>query len=572
MTAKPWPWRGCNTPTLSRFTKSARLPARPSSPWSLSTAKAWRAACTAHRCRLAQAAALVEILARAMHYAHEKGVIHRDLKPSNIMMRPADGTVEPVIVDFGLARCIEPGSARLTASGLSIGTWQYMTPEQLCGEPDALGPGCDIYALGVIMYELLTGRLPFDAPGQVVRGNPAPPSSCRADVDPRLEAICLKAMAASSAARYASMGDLAWAPGGLLAFETCDGWSGQPGAEQCGQGRHDAGSDGARPAACRRGCHVPGPDAGAGALADGTPAQRVTKSTRVAIDRSPPPARPRVWSNQLVVTGIAFALITSRNRVRGRRGSSRAYRGRNRTTRPSNRRLTRAGLSGYRKRSLRSEVRSLDEPFPPTHDFRDVVHVGPQRLNCTGPNGVSADDVRRAQEAWAKYLGRDVEENVEIADGVTMTFVLVPPGKFLMGSPPDEEGKNGRYPNETLHEVTLTEPFDLGKYEVTQAQYAALTGKSPSYYKGSDRPVEQVTWDEADAFGRDLTKKLSDRHVYRLATEAEWEYSCRGGRPSSEPFGIGDGRSLTSRDANFNNTRRTDQQSRLLRGQRAGAV
>jgi formylglycine-generating enzyme required for sulfatase activity len=66
--------------------------------------------------------------------------------------------------------------------------------------------------------------------------------------------------------------------------------------------------------------------------------------------------------------------------------------------------------------------------------------------------------------------------------------------------------------------------------------------------------VEQVTWNEADAFGRDLTKKLSDRHVYRLATEAEWEYSCRGGRPSSIPFGVGDGRSLTQRDANINNS------------------
>jgi formylglycine-generating enzyme required for sulfatase activity len=180
--------------------------------------------------------------------------------------------------------------------------------------------------------------------------------------------------------------------------------------------------------------------------------------------------------------------------------------------------------------------------------------MGTQPLNCTGSNGVSGDDVRRAQEAWVKYLGRDVEENVEIANGVIMTFVLVPPGKFLMGSPPHEKGKNGRYPNETLHEVTLTEPFDLGKYEVTQAQYAALTGKSPSYFKGSNRPVEQVTWDDAEAFGRGLTKKLSDGHVYRLATEAGWEYSCRGGRPSSEPFGIGDDRSLTSRDANFNNT------------------
>jgi formylglycine-generating enzyme required for sulfatase activity len=137
---------------------------------------------------------------------------------------------------------------------------------------------------------------------------------------------------------------------------------------------------------------------------------------------------------------------------------------------------------------------------------------------------------------------------------VTTTFVLVPPGMFFMGSAPDEKGKNGRYPNETLHVVTLTEPFDLGKYEVTQAQYAALTGKSPSYYEGSNRPVEHVTWDEAVAFGRGLTKKLSDRHVYRPATEAEWEYSCRGGRPASEPFGIGDGLSLTWRDANFDNT------------------
>jgi serine/threonine protein kinase len=150
-------------------------------------------------------------LARALKTAHAKNVIHRDLKPSNIMLREADGTLEPVIVDFGLARRIDPGTQRLTQAGLVIGTWQYMTPEQLCGEPDALGPGCDIYALGVIMYELLTGRLPYDAPGQVVRGNAAAPSTLRADIDPRLEAICLKAMAATSAERYASMGDLATA-------------------------------------------------------------------------------------------------------------------------------------------------------------------------------------------------------------------------------------------------------------------------------------------------------------------------------------------------------------------------
>jgi serine/threonine protein kinase/formylglycine-generating enzyme required for sulfatase activity len=184
---------------------------------------------------------------------------------------------------------------------------------------------------------------------------------------------------------------------------------------------------------------------------------------------------------------------------------------------------------------------------------RDAVRAGPQPLDCTGPDGVNAADVRRAQEAWAKYLGRQVEAKIEIANGVTIAFELVPPGKFLMGSPPNEMGKNGRYHNESIHEVTLTQPFDMGKYEVTQAQYQALTGTSPSFYKGSDRPVEQVTWKDADAFGRGLTKKLSDGHVYRLATEAEWEYSCRGGRPVSVAFGVGDGRNLTARDANFNN-------------------
>jgi formylglycine-generating enzyme required for sulfatase activity/serine/threonine protein kinase len=495
-----------------------------------------------------QAAALVEILARAMQYAHDKGVIHRDLKPSNIMMRQADGTDEPVIVDFGLARCIEPGSARLTATGLSIGTWQYMTPEQLCGEPDALGPGCDIYALGVIMYELLTGRLPYDAAGQVVRGNPAPPSCCRTDVDPRLEAICLKAMAASSTARHASMGDLASAltdylrsrhatagPGNLVT-NTVD-------KAAIFQARTAPGPLPADKAAMFQArALVPGP------LADGTSAQRMRKATRVAIERPPPPARPRVWSNHLLVTGIACALIPIAIGFWAKSTTSTQVRHApsvNASQRETGKKREAAGGN-------RVEKSQQPSPLPP--DSRDMVHVGPQPLNCTGPDGVSADVVRRAQEAWAKYLGRDVEEHVEIASGATLTFVLVPPGKFLMGSPPDERGKNGRYANETLHVVTLTEPFDMGKYEVTQAQYAALTGHSPSYHKGSNRPVEQVTWDDADAFGRDLTKKLSDRHVYRLATEMEWEYSCRGGRPSSEPFGIGDGRSLTSRDANLNGT------------------
>ncbi len=181
-----------------------------------------------------------------------------------------------------------------------------------------------------------------------------------------------------------------------------------------------------------------------------------------------------------------------------------------------------------------------------------TVLVRPVSLDCTGRDGVSTGEVQQAQAAWAKFLGRPVEETVDLPGGVKMTFVLVPPGKFRMGSPEDEKERQADDRDEALHEVTLTEPFDLGKTEVTQAQYQALGLENPSKFKGADRPVEQVSWEEARDWAAQLTRKRADRYLYRLPTEAEWEYSCRGGRPSSCPFGIGDGRELSSRAANFN--------------------
>jgi formylglycine-generating enzyme required for sulfatase activity len=187
---------------------------------------------------------------------------------------------------------------------------------------------------------------------------------------------------------------------------------------------------------------------------------------------------------------------------------------------------------------------------PAGSDGRETAPAaaGPAPLDCTGPEGVSPAEVKEAQAAWAKYLGRQVEEEVEVAPGVRMTFVLVPPGRFFMGSPWTEVGRG----DETLHEVTLTEPFDLGKTEVTQAQYRALTGDNPSHFRGDDLPVESVRWGEARDYADLLTKKRGDQRVYRLPTEAEWEHACRGGRPSSQPFGVGDGKTLSSREANFN--------------------
>jgi serine/threonine protein kinase len=154
-----------------------------------------------------EAAVLVRKLALAMQYAHAHGVIHRDLKPSNVALERG----EPVILDFGLAR---QGDSRLTLEGSVMGTPAYMAPEQVEGDVAAIGPTCDIYSLGAVLYELLSGRPPFDGPpmatlAKILNEIPAPVRELAPEVDPRLEAICLKCLAKDRADRWPDMAALA---------------------------------------------------------------------------------------------------------------------------------------------------------------------------------------------------------------------------------------------------------------------------------------------------------------------------------------------------------------------------
>ena len=163
------------------------------------------------------AALLVYKIAGALQEAHQKGVIHRDLKPANVMINQRR---EPVVMDFGLARR-SASDVRVTRSGLIIGTPAYMPPEQVTGDNKAIGPASDVYSLGVILYEMLTGKLPFDGPvaavlGQIMVQQPEPPSRHAPDCDPALEAICLKAMAKKVGDRYASMSEFREALGAYL--------------------------------------------------------------------------------------------------------------------------------------------------------------------------------------------------------------------------------------------------------------------------------------------------------------------------------------------------------------------
>jgi serine/threonine protein kinase len=139
----------------------------------------------------AEAAALVRTLARAMHAAHEKGVVHRDLKPANVLLA-ADGT--PKVTDFGLAKSLDEEGH--TQTGEIMGTPSYMAPEQAGGDKRQIGPTTDVYALGAILYELLTGRPPFRGPTpldtilQVVSDEPVPPRRLQPKAPCDLERVC----------------------------------------------------------------------------------------------------------------------------------------------------------------------------------------------------------------------------------------------------------------------------------------------------------------------------------------------------------------------------------------------
>ena len=156
---------------------------------------------------------------------------------------------------------------------------------------------------------------------------------------------------------------------------------------------------------------------------------------------------------------------------------------------------------------------------------------------ATGPSlaiaPFAATKARQHQQSWADHLGVPIEST----NSIGMKFMVIPPGEFMMGSP---ETEARRVDDESQHRVTITKPFYLGETEVTQEQYQKVMGTNPSRFKGPQKPVETVSWDDAVEFCRKLSAIPAEKtagHVYRLPTEAEWEYACRSGTTTSYSFG-----------------------------------
>jgi len=415
-----------------------------------------------------EAARIVRDVAEAVQHAHLRGIIHRDLKPANILI---DGTGRPRVTDFGLARKSDVVGA-LTTDGSIIGTPSYMSPEQASGRTARIGPACDIYSLGAVLFHLLTGQPPFTGSNvleiirQVCEDAPKALRDVDASLPEPLEAICLNCLAKDPQDRYPM----------------------------------------------------------AAALADDL--NRFLQREAIAQPSERRHAASPKWIRRPVAVGIVGAVVV----------------------------LLSGAAVWTRSLAPRSSVTAQV-----ADDGRPALLIAP----------FDKDEAKAKRAAWAQYQQIDEERK----NSIDMQLVLIPAGRFLMGSPETDDELMDVFPyaaeqrfagERPVHRVTISRPFYLSKYEVTKGLFKKFADESsyktdaekdgkggwgytgdkdkPFAYRptftwrdwgveqGDTSPVVNVSHNDAVAFCEWLSKKEGKK--YRLPTEAEWEYACRAGTTS----------------------------------------
>jgi formylglycine-generating enzyme required for sulfatase activity/serine/threonine protein kinase len=540
---------------------------------------------------------LVSTIAVTLQAMHERGLMHRDLKPANVLLKHGH---EPILMDFGLARAFGQQATRLTGTGAMVGTPPYMPPEQINGDPQAMGPGSDIYGLGVILFELLTGRLPFEAPtlqalyARIFFDPPPLPSVLRPGLDLKLNAICVKALAKKAEDRFGSMAEFAAALESMIpkpGFSQKPGFlepdldlpptlpqQGPPSADdtemlrlacpKCGQPMRTPVTTAGKIVKCPR-CQMPilvprgvapkppaRPEPTSPPPPSPSPDTHLLKGLALSDAGMPTPSPQGMDTvsgkpsgpGLLPWIGVGAAVLLVGVLVVGLAFSGRAGKRPGGTPLAANTSRSNAAPGGGDKEPRPAEQVPNVEPKPPPKN-EDDKPLAKEQVKPAPP--VAAPGAR------------------EITNSVGMKLVLIPAGKFRMGSPNTETDRASDEGPE--HEVEITRPFYMGIYEVTQKQYQAVMGRNPSWFSPTGEgkkkvanlstdefPVEMVSWYEAVAFCNKLSALPEEERFgrwYRLPTEAEWEYACRAGAALKTPFHFG--RSLSSYQANIDYLQRT---------------
>ncbi len=442
---------------------------------------------------------VVRDVARALHHAHESRIVHRDVKPSNVMI---DDEGHTLLMDFGLARD-DDASRQITTTGQTIGTPAFMAPEQVDATLAELGPGVDVYGLGVVLFLALTGRIPFDDPStatvfkRILLDDPPDPTEVAPEVPPPLGAVALRCLEKDPPDRYPSAAALADDLDRWLAGETP---------------KTTRRSERARPPTARGPAMAPIPPTGViAALAAGIVLLGIAA---VALGLFGDGGDPDPIDPPVIAAGDEGATAT-------------------------------ATAEGPEPDASDDDDDDPDAATPPPPALEPWWEPAPEQREYAEASGLPL--------CFENELG--------------MRFVLIPPGTFVMGSRPSERSRflpfSYSHMSERRHRVTLSRPFYLGATEVTFGQLRrrwpghagddaieesqrtmAARGQvlrgDPSMMIAADddRPVVLVSATKAEKFADWLSEQPDGggRH-YRLPTSAEWERAARAGTETIFPWG-----------------------------------
>ncbi|MEI6236054.1 MAG: bifunctional serine/threonine-protein kinase/formylglycine-generating enzyme family protein [Planctomycetota bacterium] len=450
---------------------------------------------------------------KAIQHAHQKGIIHRDIKPSNVLATFKDDELIVKVIDFGVAKAIDQkltDVTQVTSQGVIIGTLEYMSPEQAGVNPEMTGVDAraDIYALGVLLYELLTGTTPLERARIKNAGLLAVLERIRLEDPPRPSVRITKSQAAAKNISetlqidpkkyaHAIAGDLDWIVMKALEkdrtrrYETVNG---------------------------------------------------LARDIERHLTNQPVEARPTsagyraekfVSKNKGVVAAIAAVMLSLLA------GIAVAYQ--KAKDEAEQRRVAVAALKEQKRLTFEAVVRNAEADSGLGESENVIAELTPflmeKELAEHPLRGKCVKLVEKAQDGYTRFaaFNEQVKKHpksvsLDLGHGVMLELILIPAGKYMMG------GKLNA--NEVPHPVTITKPFYMGRFAVTQEQYETVVGTNPSLFKGPQKPVESVTWFDAVAFCEKLNKQAGTNKVaFALPTEAQWEYACRGGTTTEYYFG-----------------------------------